>query len=113
MKAKVDFCSEAVDSTDMVIFRYTPKTDVTSRYVVSCEIMENGYVLDRLDDVVFEGVSSTNPIEFGYPQNVGAEYKNEMQIKDEYGLSIHNSVMSILRKHIDENENCDDKIMIR
>ena len=105
MKAKVDFCSEVVDSTDMVIFRYTPKTNVTSRYVVSCEIMENGNILDRLDNVVFEGISSTNPIEFGYPQNVGAEYKNEMQIKDEYGSSIHNSVMSILRKHIDENEN--------
>lgn len=106
MKAKVDFCSEAVDSTNMVIFRYTPNTNVTSRYVVSCEIMENGNVLDRLDDVVFEGVSSTNPIELEYPQSVGTEYKNEMQIKEEYGLSIHNSVMSMLRKHIDENENC-------
>ena len=107
MKAKVDFCSEAVDSTDMVIFRYTLKTNITSRYVVSCEILQNGNILDRLADVVFEGVSSTNPIELEYPQNVGAEYKNEMQIKDEYGLSIHNSVMSILRKHIDENENCE------
>ena len=69
--------------------------------------------MDRLDDVVFDVVSPTNPIELECPQSVGAEYKNEMQIKDEYGLSIHNSVMSILRKHIDENENCDDKIMIR
>ncbi len=106
MKAKVDFCSEVVDSTDMVIFRYTPKTNVTSRYVVSCEILQNGNILDRLADVVFEGVSSTNPIELEYPQSVGAEYKNKMQIKDEYGSSIHNSVMSMLRKHIDENDNC-------
>ena len=97
----------------MVIFRYTPETNVTSRYVVSCEILENGNMLDHLADVVFEGISSTNPIEFGYPLTVGAEYKNEIQIKDEYGLSIHNSVMSILRKHIGKNENCDDKIMSR
>ena len=114
LPAKVDFSSEAMDSTDMVIFRYTPETDIASKYVISYNIQENGNLLECLTDVKFEGISSVNPIEFEYPRNTDTEYflnvdtncKIEMQIKDEYGRSIHNSVTSILRKNVDDNENC-------
>ena len=116
LPAKVDFSSEAVDSTGMVIFRYTPETNIASKYVVSYNILENGNILDRLADVEFEGISSVNPIELEFPRNTDTEYlrnadtdcKIEMQIKDEYGRSNHNSITSILRKNIDYDNNCGD-----
>ena len=114
LPAKVNFSSEVVDYTDMVIFRYTPETNIASKYVISYNILENGNILNRLADVEFEGISSANPIELEYPRNTDTEYflnvdtdcKIEMQIKDEYGRSIHNSITSILRKNTDNNENC-------
>ena len=116
LPAKVDFSSEAVDSTEIVIFRYTPETNIASKYVVSYNILENGNILDRLADVEFEGISSANPIELEYPRNTNTEdirnadtdCKIEMQIKDEYGRLSHNSITSILRKNIDYDNNCGD-----